>query len=145
MKMNGIVASFDMKLVLHVMSFLNVDIIPYHVCPPDFSIKQTETETFLRVWPRNRSSCVSEDAKVFLHGRVVVHIVEQTMGGSKISRKASAENHWLLGCLSASQAFCNLCYEHGSNIYAAPTWQARLEEKWYSSTLLFIKWTTRLH
>lgn len=48
--MNGIVASFDMKhvlrkLVLHMMSFLNVDIIPYHVCPADFSIKQTETET----------------------------------------------------------------------------------------------------
>lgn len=48
--MNGIVASFDTKhvlrkLVLHMMSFLNVDIIPYHVCPADFSIKQTETET----------------------------------------------------------------------------------------------------
>lgn len=49
-KTNGIVVSFDAKhvlwkLVLDMMSFLNVNIIPYHVCAPDFTIEHTEAET----------------------------------------------------------------------------------------------------
>lgn len=46
----SIVVSLDVKhvlwkLALDVMSLLNVDIIPYHVCAPDFTIIHAEAET----------------------------------------------------------------------------------------------------